>query len=132
VRKFGFFVVTLLISAVAHGDNEWVELWKHKKGEPKFEVKLSSFDSFDNIQHSKTLQILSRVIRPNGRIMFEQYSITDATCAQGYGSLMGDYMDGSPTEYATYVKGGGNGNAIIGDLLCQLGEEKAQETKEGN
>ncbi|MFM0342446.1 hypothetical protein [Paraburkholderia fungorum] len=132
MRKPGVFIAALLISTVAHASAEWVELWKHNKGQPVFEVKLSTFEAFDNIAHSKTVRILTRTTSPKGRITFEQFSITDLECAQGYGTLRGDYMDGSPTESDAYVKNGGNGNAIIGDLLCELGTEKVSETKEGN
>jgi uncharacterized GH25 family protein len=132
MRKPGVFIAALLISTVANASAQWVELWKHNKGQSVFEVKLSTFETFENMAHSKTLRILTRTTNPKGRITFEQFSITDLECAQGYGTIRGDYMDGSPTESDAYVKDGGNGNALIGDLLCELGTEKASETREGN
>ena len=121
-----FFAFTSSALAKDYSD-KWIDLWKTKNGETKFQVKLSSFKYFLNMSQSNTFSILSRWIHKDGSIRFVKYSITDTDCEQGYGQLSENDLGTLDYENETYVKNGGNGTSLIGDLLCEMGLFESQK-----
>lgn len=120
-------VVGLALFAISAGSvagpiYRWVELWTPKHGESKYEIGFNSFERMDNILNSKTISAIVRVTTVKHKVFFEKEAILESDCLQGHGTLITDYMDGSPQDTVPFVIGGGNGNSIIAETICSLAE----------
>ncbi|WP_148662195.1 hypothetical protein [Paraburkholderia phytofirmans] len=108
------------INSFSESTYKWIELWKPRRGEFKFEFKSNSFEKMENILGSNTISILMRITTTNGKVSFVKYSVVEPDCAKGYGNLVSDSMDGSPQDSVPFVIGGGNGDSIIAEEICSL------------